>query len=71
VTETCEPLKDYEVFNPVSNVQVDPHLVNITNGDSNAIAYITNTLDSTIVNPLNLNLKMAFSDLSINLKKDF
>jgi hypothetical protein len=32
VTEACEPMKDYEVFNAVSNIQIDPHLVNITQG---------------------------------------
>jgi hypothetical protein len=53
----------------VTNIQGDNHLINITHSSQPDIAYITNTMD--LANPLDMNLRMAFSDLHINLKKDF
>ena len=44
--------------------------MNISNSDSSAIAYITYSLDTDIVNPLGLNLKMSHSNLYANMKSD-
>jgi hypothetical protein len=67
--EECEPLMDYKVFNHITNIQGDNHLINITYSSQSDIAYITNTMD--LANPLDMNLKMVFTDLHVNLKKDF
>jgi hypothetical protein len=67
--EECVPMKNYEVHYPVSTIERDNHLINITDGIQPEVASITTTFD--LPNPLNMNLKMSFSDLHINLLKDF
>ena len=66
--EACEPLKEWQVFNPTYNTLIDNHLVNITNESQSAIAYIENSM--TQANILNMNLQMSFSNLFVNMKKD-
>ena len=68
-TEDCEPLQDYQVHYPITTIQRDNHMINITDGIQPEVAVITNQM--TLVNPLKMNLEMEFSEFKINKKRDF
>jgi hypothetical protein len=60
--EDCEPLKEWQIWDPVLNIRVDPHMINIPNTDGKAIA---NHDDST---GLNINIKDDFNERQIYLE---
>jgi hypothetical protein len=68
-TEDCVPLMHHRVHYPITTIETDNHLINITDGIQPEVAVITNEM--TLANPLKMNLEMKFSDLKINKKRDF
>jgi hypothetical protein len=64
--EDCIPLRDYRVHYPITTIETDNHMINITDGIQPDVAVITNTM--TLENPLKMNLEMVFSDFKVNYK---
>jgi hypothetical protein len=53
-TEECVPMRDYRVHYPITTIETDNHIINITNGIQPDVAYITNSM--TLGNSLKMNL---------------
>jgi hypothetical protein len=68
--EDCVPLRDYMVHYPITTIETDNHMINITDGIQPTIASLTNT-NTAADNPLQMNLEMHFSALNIDLTRDY